>query len=649
MDGFASVTDIARRVREVGSDAVALTDHNEVNGHYAFQRACQAEGVHPVLGIEADWVEDIAWTRENFKYPSNRSHICLLAADNTGLSNLWALASIAYSDKYRYHKPLLDPDLMRQYSGGIYASDGCMLTEFSRCVESGDDVGARQKLGILHNIYRDRFYIELHTWQFMDADTDEKRRLNSLMGEINRAKVRFAQEMGVPMVVVNDAHHARPEDWDKKELVWNFNTRKNPDQDTDDYGQKADHLMGGDELHQWMARHGVSGDIVDEAIRNAYDIASRCTAEIRPTLTMPRLSKSELDDVHALIDYCIDGFKDKVPPEHADEYYQRMEEELRLIIEKSFAGYFLVVRDYVLAAKTGSWRQYVYGDKKQPMLVGAARGSAGGSLVAYLLGITAVDPIRYGLLFSRFLSAGRKGYPDIDCDFPQSVRPDLKKYLAVRYGEDHVCAIGTLTRSQPKAILKDLGRAMKIPMGDIIAMSKIVEGVAGIESEDEATWVEVVERRGGELSQWARKYPELFEKINEMVGIVRQSGVHPSGILVSNKPLLGSVPTRVKNGTVATQLDMDDCISGDTLVGGVPVRDLVENPPTVLASLDESTGSLEENKVIKVVGKGVRELVRIKLANGAFLRCTPEHRVYTRRGWVQAAELTSEDEVAFDA
>jgi DNA polymerase-3 subunit alpha len=566
LDGFASVSSIARRVREVGSDAVALTDHNEVNGHLAFQKACRSEGVHPILGIEADWVTDIGWTRENLKYPSNRSHICLLAADNTGLSNLWALASMAYTDKYRYHKPLLDPDLMRQYSKGLYASDGCMITQFSRYIEAGDDTGARNQLGILADIYRDNLYVELHTWQFIDADTDEKRRLNDLMGQINRAKVRFATEMGLPMVVVNDSHHAYPDDWDKKELVWDFNTRKNPDQSSEDYGQKADHLMGGDELHQWMSRHGISADIVDEAITNAAAIAARCTAEITPTLTMPRLTKTDADDVAMLIDFCEQGFAAKVVNagvDHPEQYYERLEEELRLVIDKRFSGYFLTVRDYVHAAKTGSWSQYVSGGQKHPMLVGPGRGSAGGSLVAYLLGITTIDPIHYKLLFSRFLSASRKGYPDIDCDFPQSLRPGIKDYLAARYGADHVCAIGTLTRSQPKAILKDLGRAMKIPIADVIAMGKIIEGVSAIQADDgtddDASWAEIVERKGGALAEWARKYPILFERINDMAGIVRQAGVHPSGVVVSNLPILGALPTRVKNATTATQLDMNEC------------------------------------------------------------------------------------------
>lgn len=890
LDGYASVEAIAKRVREVGSDAVAITDHNEVNGHLAFQKACRAEGVHPILGIEADWVTDMEQTRQ-LKYPSNRSHICLLAENNVGLTNLWALSSVAYTPKYHYHKPLMTPALMREYSGGILASDGCfagteeylteagtrtfretvgtiqrvlgvdgwtdaeirsfgrqeiyeltlsrgratktilttknhrwfvvrrkyvstntfrevltadlvsgdrlrskhanrgrwrtevspagvqagivfgdgtvdvggtgrrtakvtlygdknavllkwfpldktsarsrradhgvdeitvrnlpgffkdapdlrdssrgylygwlagyfaadgcvtkagaavlssaqrgdlqvaqdvcqilgirtgqiaerartvilprgavrdsvlynlsirmrdlgddfflveqhrrraqeaharqekpwqdwkvvsvvatgredevfcavvpkgnaftlqdniftgncLITQFSRYIEAGDDAAARQQLGILHDIYQDNFYMELHTWQFMEADTAEKRRLNALMSEVNRAKVQFADEMGVPLVVVNDAHHARPEDWENKELVWNFNTRKNPDQAVEDYGQKADHLMGAEELYFWMDRHGVSRSTVDEAIKNAYAIAQRCTAEIRPTLTMPRLSDSDTDDVRRLVDHCEEGFRNLVPPERAEEYWARMEEELRLIVDRRFAGYFLIVRDYVMAAKTGAWSEYVSGTGRTPMLVGPSRGSAGGCLVSYLLGITTIDPIRYGLLFSRFLNVNRKGYPDIDCDFPQSLRPGVKDYLAERYGHDHVCAIGTLTRSQPKAILRDLGRAMKIPMGDIIAMSKIIEGVKDLDSDDDASWVEVVERKGGVLAPWARKYPVLFEKISEMSGIVRQSGVHPAGVVVSNQPLRGAIPTRIKNGVVVTAFDMGEC------------------------------------------------------------------------------------------
>lgn len=566
LDGYARVTQIAERAKELGQSAVAITDHNECNQHVAFQKACGVAGIKPILGIEADWVTDLAATRETGKYPSNRSHICMLAQNNKGLSNLWALSSIAYTGKYHYHKPLVDPALMKEYSEGVYASDGCMITEFGRAVERGDEDAARFQYGTLLDIYGPRFYAELHTWQFMEADTDEKRRLNTLMTDINRAKVRMATEMGIPMVVVNDSHHARPEDWENKELVWQFNTHKKNGDQQQDVGQKADHLMGEDEIYHWMGRHGIPRNVIGEAIRNSSLIAADCNTEITKTLDMPRLTGSDQDDIAALMKSCEAGFRTRVTEAGLDEgqYFARLESELRLIIDKGFSGYFNVVADYTGAAKTGKWAQYVNESPHPvPLLVGPGRGSAGGCLVAYLLGITHLDPIRYDLLFDRFLTPGRKGFPDIDCDFPQSYRPGIKDYLSARFGHDHVCSIGTLTHSQPKAMLRDLCRANGVTNWDhVSAMSAIVEDAVKLLKEDdgEVSWHDIISERGGELAKWASQYPQVFEKLEEMTGVIRQSGVHPAGVLVSNKPLLGTVPTRVniKSGTLITQFDMNE-------------------------------------------------------------------------------------------
>ena len=573
LDGLASVKDIARRAREVGSDAVAITDHNECNQHIAFQNACSAEGIHPVFGIEADWVPDLNYIetiKAEKRYPKERSHICLLAANNVGLSNIWAMSSLAYTEKYRHYKPLVTLDLMREYSEGVYASDGCMITEIGRAIEKGDEGLARQHFATLLDIFGDNFYSELHTWQFMEADTDEKRRLNELMYNINQAKVRFATEMGVPLVIVNDAHHAYPEQWENKELVWKFKVgSKGDDQEVNDYGQKADHLMGEDEVCHLMMAQGIPPKVICEAVDNSYRIAHSCQAEITKTLDMPRLTGSDEDDLNLLVRNVEKGFRDKVAREGLPEepYLDRLQEEMTLISQKGFQGYFNLVEDNVRAAVSGEWAPYTrHGSTRQPMLCGPGRGSAGGCLVAYLLGITSLDPIHYGLLFERFLSPGRQDWPDIDVDFPQSLRQGEKGYLEARHHADHVCTIGTLSRSQPKALLRDLGRAMEIPLYEVNQMTKIIEQVKAIEVEveegdDGPSWQEVLERKGGELSQWANKYPQLFEKINEFQGpdkkgTVRGSSKHASGVVVSNKPILGTIPTRVKNKQVVTQFDM---------------------------------------------------------------------------------------------
>ena len=566
LDGYATVDDIVDRAVELGQSAISITDHGECNQHLAFQKSCRKAGIHPILGMEGYWLPSI----EDKKSRPN-SHITLLAQNQRGLSNLWALSTVAYQRKYFHKRPLADVELMRTYAEGIYASDGCMLTDLGRAVIDGEEDRARQYMGTLLDIYRDNFFVELHTWQFMEPSNPEQTRLNSEMAAINQAKVRLATELGVPLVVVNDSHHARPEDWRNKELVWRFNTRQNADQMGDE-GQKADHIMGTDELVMWMSRHGIGRSVVEEAVANAARIAESCTAEVRSTLELPRFTSTERDDMIHFLDLVEDGFRRKVIDAGLDThvYFQRMETETKLICDKHFAGYFLVVHDYVKAAKTGTWNQYVNpGSEVDPLQVGPGRGSGGGSLVAWLLDITAIDPIRHELLFERFLAPSRKGYPDIDTDFPRSKRPGIKAYLEARYGHDHVCTIGTTTRNNPKAMVRDLGRALDVPYRDVNEISAIIMDAAKLVADEneangeDVSWDTVLSERGGDLAPWARKYPELFERLGQMVGIARQSGVHPSGVLVNSAPLLGLVPMRTrKHGTpdevTTTQFDMNE-------------------------------------------------------------------------------------------
>lgn len=566
LDGYATVDDIVARAVELGQSAISITDHGECNQHLAFQKSCRKAGIHPIFGMEGYWLPSI----DNKKDTPN-SHITLLAQNQRGLSNLWALSSVAYERKYFYKRPLADVELLRTYSEGIYASDGCMLTDLGRAVIDGEEDRARQYMGSLLDIYRDNFFVELHTWQFMEPSNPEQIRLNSEMAAINQTKVRLATEMGIPLVVVNDSHHARPEDWRNKELVWRFNTRQNADQMGDE-GQKADHIMGTDELVMWMARHGVGRSVVEEAVSNSARIAESCVAEIKPTLELPQFTTSQRDDMIKFLDLCEEGFRRKVIDGGLDVhvYFQRMETETKLICDKQFAGYFLVVHDYVKAAKSGSWAQTIKpGAEPDPLQVGPGRGSGGGSLVAWLLDITAIDPIQHDLLFERFLAPSRKGYPDIDTDFPRSKRPGIKAYLEARYGGDHVCTIGTTTRNNPKAMVRDLGRALDVPYKDVNEISAIIMDAAKLvadeteETGEDVSWDTVLSERGGDLAPWARKYPELFERLGQMVGIARQSGVHPSGVLVNSEPLLGLVPMRTrKHGTpdevTTTQFDMNE-------------------------------------------------------------------------------------------
>lgn len=610
LDGEARPRRVFERAQELGMDFVAFTDHGECNQHLVGSKLAKEFGMGFIPGMEGYWLTPARMNkaREDKKYPSP-SHITLLAANNTGLSNLWALSSDAYTDPFFYYKPTATPDLLIEHCEGLYASDGCMMTDFATAIDEDQEDVARQQLGLLRGIFKERFFMELHTWQYIDplaippwpemtetdpnglpwmagspafnaelarieAAKDAYNRaknmhvLNAKMTKINQAKVRLAHELGIPLVVVNDSHHAYPEDWYNRELVWQFNTGKNPDQQGEAF-QKADHLMDDNDIYLYMRRHGIADEVTAEAIKNSHVIAEACSGlKIEGTLSMPKMAASATEDLKDLIGYCQEGFKKYVTDEGLPEapYFERLEEELGLISEKNFAGYFNMVRDYTHAYRSGSWAQHVKkGAQKEPMLLGPARGSVGGSLVGYLLGIHIIDPIKYGTLFSRFMSPGRKDYPDIDIDLPRSQRPDALGYIGARFGHDHVCAIGTLSRSGPKATLKDLGRAMQIPYTDLNMMSEHIESVEAMRDpndpdQEDLTWGELIERKGGELRPWATKYPELFERMTKFLdpkGLIRHPGVHAAGTLVSGVPLRGRVAMRrTKNKLITTQFDM---------------------------------------------------------------------------------------------
>jgi len=584
LDGRSRCLEMAQAALANGDEALAICDHDEVGGHLDFQKACRQVGVKPIFATEARWVHSVAASRENKTSGRDSSHIILLAADRAGLKNLWALSSLAYEPENFYMKPQLEPNLMRQYASGLWASDGCGLTRFTNYVNDGDEDAARREWGVLLDIFGDRFYSELHTFQIIEPVTDEDKALNARITAMNQAKMRFAKEMGVPLVVVNDAHYALKNQWEEHRLVYNLSTQAYRKDQVEAKGQAADWLMNPEEMVYYLGRHGIPVSVAQEAIKNTRWIADQCNVEITPTLSMPRLHPTDEDDVNAFLDNIAEGFKkfivDKGLPE--GPYFERLEYEAKVIVDQGMAGYFNIVGDYVMAARSGSYLPWIKPNADpEPCLCGPGRGSGGGSLVNYVLGITSLDPIKYDLMFERFLNPDRPDYPDIDVDFQKSKRGDIKTYLGARYGTENVCSIGTRARSGPKQMLKDLCRAMGIDFTDTLKMVDLIGEVDNIEIVDEddidddaqpPTWDEVLSELGGDLAPWARKYPLMFQRLEQMVGLVRQAGVHAAGVVVNTEPLLGNIPTRVKKGVRATQFDMTEIAE----MGGVK-DDLLAN------------------------------------------------------------------------
>ena len=514
------------RAKDLGQKAIALTDHQEVAGHLMLQKEAKKAGIKPLFGMEGYLFHDVEQARQEKLKASDNSHITLIAKSDKGLRNLWAWSSEAYTRNF-YHRANMDWEAVKPYTEDVYATDGCMLSFIAQAAIEDDDDEAHRLMRLYMDTFGDNFRMELHTWQFTDPQTENQHDLNAKMRKVNQAKVDLAIQYSVPLIVVNDAHFSTPEDWVKHDLVWKMNTKPSADQ-TNGGGQTAAWIMGDDEVVYWMSKHGISEDITREAIMETSRMADACDVEIKGDLRMPRISPSEEEDLNLFLDHIEEGFERKLghlPTEQQDLYAERMETEIKLIIEKHFHGYFNVVADYVKHAKGQGWT------------LTPGRGSSGGSLVTYLLDITAVDPLKYDLLFERFLSIDREDFPDIDTDFPKSKLPLVKQYLAQKYGEDNVCTIGTITTSEPKSILKDLGRALQVPFGDSEAISKAIP--------DATDWDKGVKSNTA-LAPFKDRHRDLFTYGEQMVGRARNSGTHASGFLISSDPLLGNLPLRQK-------------------------------------------------------------------------------------------------------
>lgn len=564
LDGQSSIEGMVKRAKDVGQKAVALTDHQEVSGHVALSNASEKHGVKGIYGMEGYFHPQASAARDlKLKVP-DYSHITVLAKNQTGLRNLWKWSSRAYIDKF-YYRALVDWDDMAELSEGLWASDGCGLAFMAKAIVAGNDQAQHELMGRYLETFGDHFFMELHTFQFTDtpatgtpewnagnekqhADWARQHTMNRDMSQVNQRKVELANQYGVPLVVVNDAHYAPPEDWKKHNLVWSMSTAQNADQTG--HGRTAAWMMEDEELYFFMRKHGVADSVIAEAIKNTSMIADSCEVEISPQARMPAVNDTEQGDIDQFLRDLEVGFQRRVIDRGLDHdtYRARLETEAKVIVDNHFTGYFNVVKDLVDTAKND-----------MDMLVGPGRGSAGGSLAAYLLGITSIDPIRYDLLFERFLGEGRSGFPDIDIDLQQSRLGDAKDYTARRYGHDHVCGIGTFTKSAPKSMINDLCRALGVPIADSKAISKAIGKLpANAAVSPQKKWNDMLETKGDKLLPWMRKHPEVFKYGAEMIGMTRQSGVHASGWIISSDPLMGDLPMRAREGKVVSQFEQGE-------------------------------------------------------------------------------------------
>lgn len=548
LDGVSTLDGLCDRVVELKQSAVAITDHGEVSGHLLFQKAAKKRNITPIFGMEGYFVDDAANKQVAYDY----DHITLLAVNQVGLSNLWMISTKAYSEGM-YHKPRLDWKMLTEHGEGIVATGGCIGGVISKYLIEGEDRYnpgyAEERLGRFMDVLDGRFYLEAHTLP------DPKQH------QVNKALTQMSGTFGVPMIAVSDSHYLYPQDWEMHELLIAAQMNKKYNDPTrytygykqgeggwgkDGYG--ALHVLSEKEVRQRL--NHLPPEVVDQAIANTSTIAEMAEGvQVKGNRSYPIfLTKIEEDqellkrDAWRLFDE--KASKLRLNEEQTEQYKERLRRELDLVITKGYAGYFLITAEVVQWAK------------KNGILAGPGRGSAAGSLLSYVLGITEIDPVAHSLLFERFMDPNLKSLPDIDIDVPQNKRAEVLKHLRGKY---EVSGIGTLMTLRPKILLNDFCRLLNIGYVENQAIGRIIDSTIGRDTE--MTWPQVADYAKVELAPYRKKYGKLFELMDAFAAHYRQAGVHAAGVVVSRKPLMGHIPMRIKNKEdtdLRTQMPMQD-------------------------------------------------------------------------------------------
>lgn len=508
LDGAIKIKELMKMVKKKGMQAVAITDHGNMHGAIEFYEAAKNSGLKPIIGCELYINSNGPYTDRSPRSTSN--HILLLAKNRIGYKNLVFLVSKAHLEGF-YYVPRIDKKLLKEHSEGLIGASACLAGEINRYITANKIKEAEERAREYKEIFEpDSFYIEI-----MRTGLEEQEKNNPILIDI-------ARRNGIPLLATNDCHYLEREDARAHDILLCIQTDSAVEKtgrlhhDTDQY-----YLRSPDEMRELFSD-------IPEAIENSLRITEMVDLDLE--LNRPRLPDFSVPEGYSKEAYlekiAKEGLASRLakirPAASKERYYERLEYELKIINEKGFAGYFLIVQDFINFAK------------KNGIPVGPGRGSGAGSLVAYSIGITELDPIRYGLLFERFLNPERKSLPDIDTDFCKDKRDLVINYVREKYGDNRVCQIVTFAELKAKSIIKDVARVLSIPFAEINALTKSLPSKVG---ESELTVDMAVE-----LEPRLKKYKELIDISRKLEGLIRQTGIHAAGVVISNEPLIEVAP-----------------------------------------------------------------------------------------------------------
>ncbi|MFM8894369.1 MAG: DNA polymerase III subunit alpha, partial [Actinomycetales bacterium] len=591
LDGAARLSDLVEAAAALQMPAIAMTDHGNLFGAYDFYKQATKVGIKPIIGLEGYYAPQGRFERRPFDFgggfeegiseesASGRgkhsyTHMTLWAESTAGMHNLFRLSSLA-SLEGQYHKPRFDRELLDRYGSGLIGTTGCPSGEVNRWLQAGQFDRALAAAADFRDILgTGNYFCEL-----MDHGLQVERRFREDL-------LRIARTLDLPLVATNDLHYVHADDADTHDVLLCIGTRTTMDDpkrfrfDARDF-----YLKTAAEMHRVWSE-------LPEACTNTLLIAERCEVKFAESANlMPVFPVPDSHTEHTwLISEVEDGLRRRYPEAVPPQVRQQAEYEVQVVVQMGFPGYFLVVSDLVRYAKENGIR------------VGPGRGSAAGSMIAYALGITDVDPIRHGLLFERFLNPERISMPDIDIDFDERRRADMIRYATARYGEERVAQIVTYGSIKAKAAVKDSARVLGFPyaLGDRITkamppsvMGKDISLAAAFDPTD-ARYSEAAEFRG--LVESDPDVRRIVQTARGLEGLKRQPGVHAAGVILCREPLLDVLPVwrREQDGAIITQFDMGACEAlGLLKMDFLGLRNL-----TVL---DDCLGHIEINRGERVV------------------------------------------------
>lgn len=523
LDGANRIKDLPIRAKELGMDAIALTDHGSMFGTIDFYKACKANGIKPIIGCEV-YVAPRSRKDKDPNLDARYNHLILLAKNNDGYKNLAKLVSLGYTEGF-YYKPRIDKETLEQYHENLICCSACLAGEVNQAILKNNMEEAKKVALWFKKLFGEDYYLEIQN--------------NGIKEQVlvNQKLIELSRELDIPLVATNDAHYLKREDAYNHEVLLCIQTgKKMSDEDRMKFETDELYVKSPEEMSDYFKN-------VPEAIENTVKIAEKCNVEfefghtILPNYDVPEEFETHYDYLKKL---CDDGIKNRYGENPTKEILERAEFEMNVINQMGYVDYFLIVWDYIHYAKTHN------------IPVGPGRGSGAGSIVAYAIEITDIDPIKYGLIFERFLNPERISMPDFDVDFCYEKRDQVIDYVCRKYGHDHVSQIITFGTMSARMVIRDVGRVLDVPYAETDKIAKMVP------NELHITIKKAMEQNKElrDLYEQNSDMKKMLDIAMALEGMPRQASTHACGIVITKDPVVDYVPLYRRDDIISTQYIM---------------------------------------------------------------------------------------------